>query len=62
MVTAQDGVTTRIYFSSILEDVGYLAYVLSDVYTVDQDQLRILQVRVLYPISINTMVSTFMAI
>ncbi len=36
VVTAQDGVTTRTYFLSMLEDVGYLAYVVSDLYSVDQ--------------------------
>ncbi|HYW94666.1 MAG TPA: T9SS type A sorting domain-containing protein, partial [Bacteroidales bacterium] len=37
VVTAQDGETTRTYFFSILEDAGYLAYVVSDIYAVDQD-------------------------
>jgi hypothetical protein len=42
VVTAADGVTTKTYFLSMLGDVAeYLAYVVSDVYTVDQDMLTI---------------------
>ena len=37
VVTAQDEVTTRTYYLQMLGDVSYsLAYVLSDVYTVNQ--------------------------
>jgi len=42
VVTAADGVTTKTYYLSMLGDVAeYLAYVVSDVYTVDQDMLTI---------------------
>jgi hypothetical protein len=42
VVTAADGVTTKTYYLSMLGDIGgYLAYVVSDVYTVDQDMLTI---------------------
>jgi hypothetical protein len=38
VVTAEDGVTTQTYYLSLLEEVAnYLAYVVSDVYTVDQE-------------------------
>ncbi len=60
VVTAQDGVTKHIYFFFVLGDEGYLAYVLSDVYMVDQDNYDIAGQGV-NPISINTTVSTFMS-
>jgi hypothetical protein len=42
VVTAADGVTTRTYYLSMLGSVSnYLAYVVSDVYTVDQVALSI---------------------
>ncbi len=42
VVTAQDGVTTKVYYISMLDQVAnYLAFVISDVYLVDQDALSI---------------------
>lgn len=42
VVTAADGVTTNTYYLSMLGGTAtYLAYVVSDVYTVDQDMLTI---------------------
>ena len=42
IVTAADGVTTKTYYLSLLDEVPtYLAYVLSDVYVVDQANLTI---------------------
>lgn len=41
IVTAQDGETQRVYYLSMLEQTGFLAYVLSDVYEIDQVDLII---------------------
>ena len=42
VVTAADGVTTNTYYLSMLEELAtYLAYVVSDVYVVDQEVLSI---------------------
>jgi hypothetical protein len=42
VVTAADGVTTRTYYLTLLDEVAnYLAYVVSDIYVVDQDELTI---------------------
>ncbi len=42
IVTAADGVTTKTYYLSMLEEIAnYLAYVISDVYLVDQEGLTI---------------------
>jgi hypothetical protein len=42
VVTAADGVTTKTYYLSLLEELAnYLAYVVSDVYLVDQEDLTI---------------------
>jgi hypothetical protein len=42
VVTAADGTTTKTYYLSMLGEVAsYLAYVVSDVYTVDQNALTI---------------------
>ncbi len=46
VVTAADGVTTKTYFLTILDEVvNYLAYVVSDVYLVNQESLTIDGVR-----------------
>ncbi|MCK5134985.1 MAG: T9SS type A sorting domain-containing protein [Bacteroidales bacterium] len=42
VVTAEDGETTKTYFLSLLEEIAnYLAYVISDVYLIDQEALTI---------------------
>ncbi|MEN8228493.1 MAG: T9SS type A sorting domain-containing protein [Bacteroidota bacterium] len=46
IVTAADGVTTKAYYLSILnQEANYLAYVVSEIYLVDQDALTITGVR-----------------
>jgi len=46
IVTAKDGVTTKTYYLTLLDEVAnYLAYVISDIYVVDQDALTITGVR-----------------
>jgi len=55
VVTAQDGVTTKIYYLSVLSELeSYLAYVSSTVYTVNQEGL------IISGAAISTAVTDFM--